>query len=268
MQRKNKAMLAAAIGMVAISRRARRRCAAPSRIPRASARHRPSRGLGRAARRAGGPGDGDRSRGQGARTRQAAVAARKLRGSAWTAARRLGQDARRSATGSFVESRRGLRLDAPRSRSEAVEGLRAAQRWLNVLLLKDGDAAGRSASIVLDERRRASHSVACDGFSLFRKHTSGRRCRGTDGRGDRARRALPGLIGGQRTTELAAAIAEWAAGHAPTATERLLRRGGFRRHRAAGASAPRSIWTTTPRRSSPRCTGPARSPSSVRGRRR
>lgn len=94
-------------------------------------------------------------------------------------------------------------------------GSSGAQRWLDVLLLKDGDAAGESATIVLDEDDEVS-SVACDGFSL-----SGRYVRTATSGGTVEVTGLaepyPSLVDG-RTDELAAAISEWAAGHAPTAT--------------------------------------------------
>lgn len=73
-------------------------------------------------------------------------------------------------------------------------GSSGAQRWLNVLLLKDGDAAGRSATIVLDEDDEVS-SVACDRVLPFREIRPDGDVR-QDGRGDGARRALP-VIGGR-----------------------------------------------------------------------
>lgn len=93
-------------------------------------------------------------------------------------------------------------------------GSSGAQRWLDVLLLKDGDAAGRSATIVLDEDG-GTPSVACDGFSLsgryFLAATPGGAVEVTG-----LAEPYPSLVDG-RTDELATAISEWAAGHAPTA---------------------------------------------------
>ena len=126
MQRKNKAMIAAAIGMVAI-------VVATTAVPEA----------------------GDETDG-------ASAVLEELRGSAWTAADGSGKTLA-FREGSFVESD-GASVSMTAFEVEG-SGSSGAQRWLDVLLLKDGDAAGELATIVLDEDDEVS-SVACDGFSL------------------------------------------------------------------------------------------------------
>ena len=134
-----------------------------------------------------------------------------LRGSAWTAADGSGKTLA-FREGSFVESDGAL--VAMTAFEVEGSGSSGAQRWLDVLLLKDGDAASRSATIVLDEDG-GTPSVACDGFSLSGRYvlaaTPGGAVEVTG-----LAEPYPSLVDG-RTDELAAAISEWAAGHAPTA---------------------------------------------------
>ena len=215
------------------SRRDDGQCAVPSRIPQA----RPTPTLPQPRSNKPAEQEGPETEPEaGKGTDEASAVLEELRGSAWTAADGSGKTLA-FREGSFVESD-GASVSMTAFEVEG-SGSSGAQRWLDVPAAEGrGDAAGGSATIVLDEDDEVS-SVACDGFSLsggyVRTATSG----GTvevsglaepypslvDGRTDRAR-------GGDLRV-----------GHRARAHrhERLLRRGGFRRHRRRGASAPRSI---------------------------
>ena len=207
MQRKNKAMIAAAIGMVAIVVATTAvRCSIAHTAGQADADP-PAASLEQPAEQEGPETEPE----AGEETDGASAVLEELRVSAWTAADGSGKTLA-FREGSFVESD-GASVSMTAFEVEG-SGSSGAQRWLDVLLLKDGDAAGRSATIVLDEDDEVS-SVACDGFSL-----SGRYVRTATSGGTVEVTGLaepyPSLVDG-RTDELAAAISEWAAGHAPTA---------------------------------------------------
>lgn len=207
MQRKNKAMLAAAIGMVAIVVATTAvRCSIAHTAGQADADP-PAASVEQPAEQEGPETEPEAGEG----TDEAAAVLEELQGSAWTAADGSGKTLA-FREGSFVESD-GASVSMTAFEVEG-SGSSGAQRWLDVLLLKDGDAAGGSATIVLDEDDEVS-SVACDGFSL-----SGRYVRTATPGGTVEVTGLaepyPSLVDG-RTDELAAAISEWAAGHAPTA---------------------------------------------------
>ena len=253
MQRKNKAMIAAAIGMVAIVVATTAvRCSIAHTAGQADADP-PAASLEQPAEQEGPETEPE----AGEETDGASAVLEELRVSAWTAADGSGKTLA-FREGSFVESD-GASVSMTAFEVEG-SGSSGAQRWLDVLLLKDGDAAGESATIVLDEDDEVS-SVACDGFSL-----SGRYVRTATSGGTVEVTGLaepyPSLVDG-RTDERSP--------NGPPGTRPPPRAppstGRFSSTSPAGASAPRSIWTTTPRRSSPRSTDPASSPSSVRRRR-
>lgn len=208
MQRKNKAMLAAAIGMVAI--------VIATTAVRCSIAHTaeqggdapPAASVEQPAEQDAPEAEPEAEEGSD----EAAAVLQELRGGAWTASDGSGKTLA-FREGSFVESD-GASVSMTAFEVEG-SGSSGGQRWLDVLLLKDGDATGRSATIVLDEGAGGA-SVACDGFSL-----SGRYVRTAAPGGAVEVTGLaepyPSLVDG-RTDELASAISEWAAGHAPTAT--------------------------------------------------
>lgn len=208
MQRKNKAMLAAAIGMVAIVVATTAvRCSIAHTAGQANADPLAA-SLEQPAEQEGPETEPEAGEG----TDEASAVLEELRGSAWTAADGSGKTLA-FREGSFVESDGAL--VAMTAFEVEGSGSSGAQRWLDVLLLKDGDAASRSATIVLDEGTEGA-SVACDGFSLSGRHVEAAAPGGTVEVTELAE-PYPSLVDG-RTDELASAISEWAAGHAPTAT--------------------------------------------------
>lgn len=173
MQRKNKVMIAAAIGMVAIVVATTAvRCSIAHTAGQADADP-PAASLEQPAEQEGPETEPEAGEG----TDEASAVLEELRGSAWTAADGSGKTLA-FREGSFVES------DGASASMTAFEvegsGSSGAQRWLDVLLLKDGNAAGGSATIVLDEDDEVS-SVACDGFSLSGRYVRTATPGGTDG---------------------------------------------------------------------------------------
>lgn len=208
MQRKNKAMLAAAIGMVAI--------VVATTAVRCSIAHTveqggdvpPTASVEQPAEQDAPEAEPEAEKGSD----EAAAVLQDLRGGAWAASDGSGKTLA-FREGSFVESD-GASVSMTAFEVEG-SGSSGEQRWLDVLLLKDGNATGRSATIVLDEGAEGT-SVACDGFSL-----SGRYVQAAIPGGPIEVAGLaepyPSLVDG-KTDELASAITEWAEGHAPTAT--------------------------------------------------
>ena len=208
MQRKNKAMLAAAIGMVAI--------VVATTAVRCSIAHTveqggdvpPTASVEQPAEQDAPEAEPEAEKGSD----EAAAVLQDLRGGAWAASDGSGKTLA-FREGSFVESD-GASVSMTAFEVEG-SGSSGEQRWVDVLLLKDGNATGRSATIVLDEGAEGT-SVACDGFSL-----SGRYVQAAIPGGPIEVAGLaepyPSLVDG-KTDELASAITEWAEGHAPTAT--------------------------------------------------
>lgn len=209
MQKKNKLMLAAAIGMVAI--------VIGSTAVRCSVAH--------TVEESAEPASSDITVESAAQTQDAGQAAQEapeedaaaetlalLRSNAWQA---KGAPERTLAfrEGSFVES------DGASVRLTAFEvkgsGETDGQRYLDIDIMREGDSYATPTTLIVDEEDGAL-SVACDGFAIEKRYVQG----ATSG----AEVAVAGLaepytgLIDDKAGELASAIGQWCKGHAPTAT--------------------------------------------------
>lgn len=205
MRKKSRIMIAAAVGMVAI--------VVATTAVRCSIAH-TAQQEGDAAPAAAeqpapqGAGEGG-AREDGAEGADAILS--DLRGAAWESPDGSGKTIA-FREGSFVESD-GASVSVTAFEVEG-SGASGGQRWLDVSLLRDGDAAAEASTIVLDGDP-GGMSVACDGFALSGRYVQGS---AEEGPFEVSGLAEPyvSLVDG-KTGELTAAIADWAAGHAPTA---------------------------------------------------
>lgn len=209
MQKKNKLMLAAAIGMVAIVVGSTAvRCSVTHTVeertdPTGSSTTVESavqtQDAGQAAQKA--PEEG-----------AAAETLALLRSNAWQAE---GMPERTLAfrEGSFVESDgASVRLTAFEVKG-AGEG--EGQRYLDIDVMREGDPYAASTTLIVDGQDGAL-SVACDGFAAEKRYVQG-----ASSNAEVAVTGLAepytGLIDG-KAGDLASAIGQWCKGHAPTAT--------------------------------------------------
>lgn len=209
MQKKNKLMLAAAIGMVAIVVGSTAvRCSVAHTVEE---RAEPA-GTGAAIESAVQAQDAGQSA-QGAPGEDAtAEIVALLRANAWQAE---GAPERTLAfrEGSFVES------DGASVRLTAFEvkgsGETDGQRYLDIDIMREGDPYATPTTLIVDKQDGAL-SVACDGFAVEKRYVQGAP---SDNEVAVAGLAEPytGLID-DKAGELASAIGQWCKGHAPTAT--------------------------------------------------
>ncbi|MDJ1649856.1 MULTISPECIES: hypothetical protein [Gordonibacter] len=209
MQGKNKLMVAAAIGMVAVVVAATAvRCSA-ERAAEEAVPPEPAR-----AEQATAPEEGAEQPSEGGAAEAAASETLSiLRGTAWTAPDGSGGTIA-FRDGSFVES------DGESASVAAFEVVGAGgsegQRYLDVEIVRDGSGGALSTTIVVDEAEGGA-TVTSDGFALSGSYVEG-------AAPESALRVVgvadpyPALVDG-RTGELEEAIAEWARRCAPTATE-------------------------------------------------
>lgn len=210
MQKKNKLMLAAAIGMVAVvvATTAVRCSIAHSAAEDAGPQ--PAAEAAQEAPPADGGADGEPEEGPAGEADE--VLAR-LRGSAWVAADGSGRTLA-FRDGAFVES------DGASTFLTAFEvegaGSSEGQRWLDVSLLRSGDGGTVSTTLVLEEGGGPA-SVASDGFLLADRYVEAPAAGGGVEVTGLAESYLA-LVGGDGDG-LAQAISEWARANAPTAGE-------------------------------------------------
>lgn len=208
MQKKNKLMLAAAIGMVAI--------VVGSTAVRCSVTHtveERAEPTGTAAAEESAP----RSPNEGSTAQEvaeeygAAETLALLRSNAWQAE---GMPERTLAfrEGSFVES------DGTSVKLAAFEvkdaGEAEGQRYLDIDIMREGDPYATPTTLIVDEEDGA-FSVACDGFAIEKRYVQGAPS-GAEVSVAGLAEPYTGLIDG-RAGELASAIGQWCKGHAPTA---------------------------------------------------
>ena len=188
MQKKNKLMLAAAIGMVAVVVATTAvRCSIARTADEAGAEP-PAAAAEQPAGREGAPEGG--ARGEAGDGPEAIV--EELRGTAWVAADGSGATLA-FRDGAFVESD-GSSVALAAFEVESA-GSSEGQRWLDVSLLRDGQERAEASTLVLEEADGAA-SVASDGFLLADRYVEGPAAEG-----------------------LARAIGEWARANAPSAGE-------------------------------------------------
>lgn len=210
MQKKNKVMLAAAIGMVAIVVASTAvRCS----LAATAEEEQPQKGEATAVEQeAPVPGAASlRTEKEVDSLAEQMIA--ELRGSAWQAS---GDPSRTLAfrEGSFVETdEAGAHLAAFEVKDAGESG---CQRHLDIELMREGDPYPTATTIILEEDGGEA-TVACDGFAVEKRYVAGA--------ASEAPVAVEGLaepytslIDG-RAGDLASAVTEWCAGHAPTATK-------------------------------------------------
>ena len=209
MQKKNKLMLAAAIGMVAVVVATTAvRCSIARTADEAGAEP-PVAAAEQPAGREGAPEGG--ARGEAGDGPEAIV--EELRGTAWVAADGSGATLA-FRDGAFVES------DGASASLTAFEvegaGSSEGQSWLDVRMLRSGDAGAASATLILEEGEAVA-SVASDGFLLSDRYVEAPAAAGgveVTGLAD----SYLALVGGDGDG-LERAIGEWARSNAPTAGE-------------------------------------------------
>ena len=210
MQKKNKLMLAAAIGMVAV--------VVATTAVRCSIAHTVSEDEGaqpaaEAAQEAPDADDGDAAAPEEGPAEGAGETLARLRGTPWVAADGSGKTLA-FRDGAFVES------DAGSASLTAFEvegaGSSEGQRWLDVRMLRSGDAGTSSETLVLEEGDGKA-SVSSDGFLLSPRYVE---APAPGGGVEVTGLAEPylALVGGDGDG-LAQAIGEWARANAPTAGE-------------------------------------------------
>lgn len=209
MQKKNKLMLAAAIGMVAVVVATTAvRCSIARTADEAGAEP-PAAAAEQPAGREGVPEGG--ARGEAGDGPEAIV--EELRGTAWVAADGSGATLA-FRDGAFVESD-GSSVALAAFEVEGA-GSSEGQRWLDVSLLRDGQERAEASTLVLEEAGGAT-SVASDGFLLADRYVGGPAAEGGVEVTGLAGPYLE-LIGGDGDG-LARAIGEWARANAPSAGE-------------------------------------------------
>lgn len=209
MQKKNKLMLAAAIGMVAI--------VIGSTAVRCSVAH--------TVEERAEPASSDTTVESAVQTQDAGQAAQEapeedaaaetlalLRSNAWQA-EGMPEKTLAFREGSFVES------DGTSVRLTAFEvkdaGEVAGQRYLDIDIMREGDPYATSTTLIVDEEDGAL-SVACDGFAAEKRYVQGAPS-GAEVAVAGLAEPYTDLIDG-KAGELASAIGQWCKGHAPTAT--------------------------------------------------
>ena len=209
MQKKNKLMLAAAIGMVAIVIGSTAvRCSVAHTV---GERTEPA-GTGAAVESTVQARDAGRGAQEAPEKDAAAETLALLRSNAWQAE---GAPERTLAfrEGSFVES------DGTSARLTAFEvkdaGEAEGQRYLDIDIMREGDPYATSTMLVVDEEDGAL-SVACDGFAMEKRYVQGAPS-GAEVAVTGLAEPYTGLIDG-KAGDLASAIGQWCKGHAPTAT--------------------------------------------------
>lgn len=208
MQKKNKLMLAAAIGMVAIVIGSTAvRCSVAHTVEE---RAEPA-GTGAAVESASQAQDAGQAAQETPEEDAAAETLALLRANAWQAE---GAPERTLAfrEGSFVES------DGTSVRLAAFEvrdaGEAEGQRYLDIDIMREGDPYATPTTLIIDEQDGAL-SVACDDFAVEKRYVQGAP--------SNAEVAVTGLaepytgLIDNKTGELASAIGQWCKGHAPTA---------------------------------------------------
>lgn len=209
MQKKNKLMLAAAIGMVAVVVATTAvRCSIARTADEAGAEP-PAAAAEQPAGREGALEGG--ARGEAGDGPEAIV--EELRGTAWVAADGSGATLA-FRDGAFVESD-GSSVALAAFEVEGA-GSSEGQRWLDVSLLRDGQERAEASTLVLEEAGGAA-SVASDGFLLADRYVEGPAAGGGVEVTGLAEPYLE-LIGGDGDG-LARAIGEWARANAPSAGE-------------------------------------------------
>lgn len=209
MQKKNKLMLAAAIGMVAI--------VIGSTAVRCSVAHTVEERAEPANSAAAVEGTVQtQDEGQAAQEAPEEDAAAEtltlLRSNAWQAE---GAPERTLAfrEGSFVES------DGTSVKLAAFEvkdaGEAEGQRHLDIDIMREGDPYATPTTLIVDEED-GTLSVACDGFAIEKRYVQGAPSSAEVAVAGLAE-PYTGLIDG-KTGDLASAIGQWCKGHAPTAT--------------------------------------------------
>lgn len=208
MQKKNKLMLAAAIGMVAI--------VIGSTAVRCSVAHTVEERAdpaGTAATESISQSPGEAQAVQEAPEEDAAAETiALLRANAWQAE---GKPERTLAfrEGSFVES------DGASVRLAAFEvkdaGEAEGQRYLDLDIMREGDPYATPTTLIVDDKD-GTLSVACDGFAVEKRYVQGEPS-GTEVTVTGLAEPYTSLIDG-KAGELASAIGQWCKGHAPTAT--------------------------------------------------
>lgn len=209
MQKKNKLMLAAAIGMVAI--------VIGSTAVRCSVAH--------TVEERAEPASSDTTVESASQAQDAGQAAQEapeedaaaetlalLRSNAWQA-EGMPEKTLAFREGSFVES------DGASVRLTAFEvkdaGEVAGQRYLDIDVMREGDPYVASTTLIVDGQNGAL-SVACDGFTAEKRYVQGAPS-GAEVAVAGLAEPYTGLIDG-KDGELASAIGQWCKGHAPTAT--------------------------------------------------
>lgn len=208
MQKKNKVMLAAAIGMVAI--------VVASTAVRCSVAH-TAEGQGGQGTEAAAPEQAATAPAQPPQEAEegdlAAQIIAELRACAWQAP---GDPSKTLAfrDGSFVETDgTGAHLAAFEVRDASESG---GQRCLDIDLMREGDPYPTPATVIIEESEGTT-TVACDGFAVEKRYEKG------------AVSAAPVAVEGLaepyaslidgKSGDLASAMTEWCASHAPTATK-------------------------------------------------
>lgn len=209
MQKKNKLMLAAAIGMVAIVIGSTAvRCSVAHTVEE---RAEPA-GTGAAVESAVQAQDEAQTAQKAPEKDVAAETLALLRSNAWQAE---GAPERTLAfrESSFVESDgTSVRLSAFGVKDA---GEVAGQRYLDIDIMREGDPYATSTTLVVDEQDGAL-SVACDGFAMEKRYVQGATS-GAEVVVAGLAEPYTGLIDG-KAGDLASAIGQWCKGHAPTAT--------------------------------------------------
>lgn len=201
MQKKNKLMLAAAVGMVAV--------VVATTAVRCTIAHTASED--EAGRPAADGGEGAAT--EAGEADEAGETLARLRGGSWVAADGSGKTLA-FRDGAFVES------DGASASLTAFEvegaGSSEGQSWLDVRMLRSGDAGAASATLILEEGEAVA-SVASDGFLLSDRYVEAPAAAGgveVTGLAD----SYLALVGGDGDG-LERAIGEWARSNAPTAGE-------------------------------------------------
>lgn len=211
MQKKNKLMLAAAVGMVAI--------VVASTAVRCSVSHTAADDIeqqqGQPVEQADEPKGAGVSPEQEGREDAAGLGTgilAVLRGGVWQAP----DDPQKTIAfrdGSFVES------DGSSVALAAFDVVGAGeadgQRYLDVRIMRDGSPAAQTSTIIL-EGADGSLEVASDGFAGAKRYVQGRAPE-TPVVVEGVREPYTGLVDG-KTDELASSVSEWCASHAPSAT--------------------------------------------------
>ena len=210
MQKKNKLMLAAAVGMVAVVVAT---TAVRCTIAHTASEDEAGRPAAEAALEEPAADGGEGATTEAGEADEAGETLARLRGGSWVAADGSGKTLA-FRDGAFVES------DGASASLTAfgVEGAGSSegQRWLDVRMLRSGDAGAASATLILEEGE-AGASVASDGFLLSDRYVEAPAAAGgveVTGLAD----SYLALVGGDGDG-LERAIGEWARSNAPTAGE-------------------------------------------------